>query len=118
MAENLSRRPSCEREPRTLTRVPDPDETLFCAADAESTANEWATILRLCAEEREIGFGALDSFLSGPDLERRVRLVVDEAPGNAWLRIQLKDTLQLDQTQWGTRILGVLRRAADCGSTA
>ena len=95
-----------------MTRKLNPECALYCLADAESTANAWSIACRLCAEEREIGFDALDSFLSDPDLERRVRLVLDEAPGNVWLRLQLRDTLQLCQPQWSERFRSELLRAS------
>ena len=78
-----------------------------------ATDRQWAEILRLCREEAAIGFGALDSFLSGPDLDRRIALVEREAPVNLWLRLELRDTLALDQSNdWTPAQHERLRRAA------
>lgn len=44
-----------------------------------------------------IGFDLLDSFLSEPDLDRRIGLVEIETLTNDWLRAELRDTLCCDQ---------------------
>jgi hypothetical protein len=75
----------------------DPDAS-FADPAAGVTDREWQRVLDACACRRHIGFGLLDSFLSGPDLHRRLGLVEAEAMRNAWLRAELRDTLSLDRT--------------------
>jgi hypothetical protein len=65
---------------------------------AKDTERGWRHIKELCDRQVSIGFGALDSFLSGPDLERRISLVEAEANSNEWLRRELQDTLTLNQS--------------------
>jgi hypothetical protein len=77
----------------------DPREHILIDPDPRATESEWRVILALCRKQRPIGFGALDSFLSGPDLERRLALVETEAVSNEWLRVELRDTLALDQSK-------------------
>ena len=77
---------------------PDKDELILIDPSASATEQEWEFIKRLISAGREIGFGALDSFLCGPDIDRRVDLVLAEAPKNAALRLQLRDAMSLAQT--------------------
>lgn len=70
----------------------------YVSSAAEDTTEVWSHLLLLCKQEVHIGFGKLDSFLSGPDLERRLDLVEEECKSNEWLRLELKDTLGLDQS--------------------
>jgi hypothetical protein len=77
----------------------DPGEHILVDPDPGATEAEWRVILDLCRKQRSIGFGALDSFLSGPDLERRVALVEAEAVCNEWLRAESRDTLAPDQSE-------------------
>jgi hypothetical protein len=77
----------------------DTNEHIPINPDPSATAAEWRSMLSLCQKERAIGFGALDSFLSGADLECRVALVEAEAPSNEWLRAELRDTLSLNQAK-------------------
>lgn len=76
---------------------PDEDELILIDPSASATEQEWEFIKRLISAGREIGFGALDSFLSGPDIDRRVDLVLAEAPKNTALRLQLRDAMSLAQ---------------------
>jgi len=76
----------------------DPSEFIWMSTAPEDTEKEWAYLLKLCDLKRSIGFGALDSFLSGPDLEKRVALVETQAVKNEWLRLELADTLTLNQS--------------------
>ncbi len=75
------------------------DDDIFLSPKKEDTQAGWEFILNLCRKKVDFGFGALDSFLSGPDAARRVELVLQEANTNEWLRFQLKDTLSLLQTK-------------------
>lgn len=76
----------------------DPDFSFADPAPAATDA-EWTRVLDACARGWPIGFGLLDSFLDGPDLDRRIALIEAEAPRNAWLRAELRDTLTLDQSK-------------------
>lgn len=78
----------------------------------EDTLQEWQQILLLCANDIYVGFGALDSFLSGPDLDRRVELVIAEARNNATLRLELRDTLTMPQSECSAQQLDRLHSAA------
>lgn len=69
-------------------------------------------ILNLCKHERHFGTGALDSFLSGPDLERRIVLIEKEALTNQWLRSELKNIFLFDQTEWSDEQKIRIERAA------
>jgi hypothetical protein len=62
------------------------------------TTEVWLNILEMCRRHYPIGYRILDSFLSGPDIERRLELLQIEVPLNEWLRDELKDTLNLDQS--------------------
>jgi hypothetical protein len=64
----------------------------------EDTKKEWNKILMLCEKKVHIGFGLLDSFLSGPDIERRTKLIKDEIKNNNWLRNELMDTVQISSS--------------------
>jgi hypothetical protein len=79
----------------------DSDESILSPL-AIDTDRGWKHILNLCGQENaSFGFGALDSFLSGADLEKRISLVEVECPRNATLRLALRDTLQLNQSsEW------------------
>jgi hypothetical protein len=80
---------------------------------AKHTDIGWRHILRLCELKRPCGFGALDSFLSGPDLERRIQLVEQESRTNTTLRSELSDTLGLNQSSdWTPEQHERLRNAA------
>lgn len=79
----------------------------------EATETNWLYILELCRREYAIGYGVLDSFLSGPDLVRRMELVRDEVPRNPWLKAELRDTLHLNQTNdWTPEQLRLMRSLA------
>ena len=73
----------------------------------------WRHILKLCEREKHFGTGALDSFLSGPDLERRVALVESGAKTNDWLKLELRDALGLNQDEWPEAITKRLAKAAE-----
>ncbi len=82
--------------------------------DSSDTDAEWLRILDGCARKAAIGFGLLDSFLSGPDIERRVALVEAEAGNNPWLRLELRDALTMDQSaSWSALHTARLARAAN-----
>lgn len=99
-----------------LDRDYDADESILSPLP-KHTEIGWRHILRLCGDERPIGHGALDSFLSGPDLDSRIKLVADEVGKNEWLRLELKDTLTLDQTaDWSKEQMARLRDAAGVGA--
>ena len=85
--------------PKFLQRFKDDAGFTVIDPDSSKTENEFQYILFLCKQEASIGFGALDSFLSGPDIERRVRLIESEAMYNAYLRSELRDTLHLHQAK-------------------
>jgi hypothetical protein len=91
--------------------VREPDH-FIASTRPEDTSEEWQHLLRLCARGLCIGHGALDSFLSGPDLAQRVDLVVAEARNNATLRLELRDTLTMPQAEWSTEQHARLRAAA------
>ncbi len=75
----------------------------FVSPESEDTEANWNYILELCRRKYAIGYGVLDSFLFGPDLERRMALVEHEAVNNPWLRGELKDTLHLNhENEWTT----------------
>ena len=67
-------------------------------SDPSKTDIEFQYILFLCAKNLPIGYGAWDSFLAGPDIERRVCLET-EAKHNEILRTELIDTLNLNQSK-------------------
>lgn len=67
-------------------------------ARGDNTAQAWALILELLRRGNHIGFGVLDGFLSGTDLDQRVTLLEQECLINPQLRLELADTLSLDQT--------------------
>jgi len=91
----------------------DPGEHVVMDPDPGQTESGWSVLLRLCELQRSIGFGALDSFLSGPDLERRVALVETHARSNEWLRVELRDTLGLDHSsEWTPEHHDRLKRVA------
>jgi hypothetical protein len=77
----------------------------------EDTADEWQRLLYLCVHHVYAGHGALDSFLCGPDLDRRVQLVIAEARTNETLQLELRDTLTA-QTEWSAEQHTLLRVAA------
>jgi hypothetical protein len=80
---------------------------------AKDTNDGWQHMLRLCARRTHFGFGALDSFLSAPDLDHRIDLVEAEAATNVWLKQELRDTLGLDQSKdWSPEQTLRLQRAA------
>lgn len=79
---------------------------------AKHTAIGWRHILKLCEREVHFGFGALDSFLSGPDLESRTKLLENEVKSNNWLKLELRDMLGLNQEDWPADISKRLRQAA------
>jgi hypothetical protein len=80
---------------------------------AKHTDIGWRHILKLCAANLPCGFGALDSFLSGPDLERRIQLVEQESKSNKYLRFELSDTLSLNQSaDWSPEQVERLRKAS------
>ena len=71
----------------------------FADPSASATDREWKRVLDACARELPIGFGLLDSFLSGPDLERRIELIVNSASASDTLRLELADTMTVDQSR-------------------
>lgn len=71
----------------------------YLSNHAKDTKSEWAYVLALCHRRYPIGLGVLDSFLSGPDIKGRIDLVEREAKQNEWLKLELKDTLGLDQSK-------------------
>jgi hypothetical protein len=85
-----------------VTTVSDPayGDADFSFADTSplETDAQWRRVLAACKSQLHIGFGLLDSFLSRPDLDRRINLVVAETATNEWLRDELRDTLSLDQS--------------------
>jgi hypothetical protein len=84
----------------------------------DHTETEFSYILFLCEKGIPIGFGALDSFLSGPDLERRVKLVEEAAWQNENLRNELADTLSLDQSNdWTEEYHALLCNVAGVNAT-
>lgn len=86
----------------------------FVSPAAEETDANWSYILELCRRGYAIGYGVLDSFLSGPDLVRRMGLVQAEVPRNPWLKGELRDTLNLDQSKdWTAEQLRVMRTLAE-----
>jgi hypothetical protein len=88
-------------------------ESFYVSSRSEDTDAEWQYILELCRRRYAIGFSALDSFLSGPDLETRVRLVEAEALKNEWLTSELRDALSLDQSKdWSSEQEMRMKRAA------
>lgn len=80
-------------------RFEEDDVFYLTYSDPSKTDNEFQYILFLCAKGVPIGYGALDSFLSGPDIEQRVRLVESETKHNETLRCELADTLNLNQSK-------------------
>jgi hypothetical protein len=62
---------------------------------ARDTEKEWGKVLFFCKQKQPIGVGLLDSFLSGPDIERRIDLVKEEVKTNVWLRLELCDTVHI-----------------------
>jgi hypothetical protein len=70
----------------------------WVSPEPQDTEHEWAYVLCLCIKRYPIGFGVLDSFLSGPDLDRRIHLIADEIASNGWLRLELRDTLSLNHS--------------------
>ncbi len=80
---------------------------------ARDTERGWRHILKLCEREIACGFGALDSFLTGPDLERRMSLVEKEALVNLGLKSELCDTIQLNQSKdWSPEQILRMQKAA------
>lgn len=85
----------------------------YVSPAVEDTEANWSYILELCRRKYPIGYGVLDSFLSGPDLDRRMALVEGEVPRNAWLKGELQDTLNLDQSKdWTEEQLRSMMRLA------
>ncbi len=82
------------------------------SVEPKDTLEEWAYILALCQRQYPIGFGVLDSFLSGADLVRRIALVEQEAIVNEWLRLELRDTLALNQ-DWPVEYFEQLKLASN-----
>jgi hypothetical protein len=89
----------------------DPDDR-HVSDRPEDTAKAWRHILRLCRRQSPIGHGPLDSFLSGPDSEARIELVERECATNEWLRLELRDTLTMNQPEWTTEQRARLIQAA------
>lgn len=75
------------------------DEYHIASTKPEDTEEVWSKILMLCEKEYHIGFGLLDSFLSGPDLEKRIELVENEIKRNNWLRSELLDTISCNDVE-------------------
>lgn len=91
-----------------------PDLNQYASTSPSATHTEWARLLDCCKQQLPIGFGMLDSFLSGVDIDRRIDLVVAEAKTNVWLRLELRDTLTLNQSRdWSTAQRLRLTRAAE-----
>ncbi len=75
------------------------DYTYPLGTDPKDTDGGWKIILELCSQRKHFGFDILDSFLSGPDLDNRINLLVEEVEVNGWLKDELKDALSLDQNK-------------------
>ena len=71
----------------------------FVDPASEATEDAWDLIIQACEMDISIGLGMLDSFLDGPDLNRRISLIHDEVTSNEWLRAELRDTLSLNQSK-------------------
>ena len=82
----------------------------FVSPAVEDTESNWIYILELCRRQYPIGYGVLDSFLSGPDLVRRMALVEGEVQRNPWLKGELQDTLNLAQSRDWTKVQLLLMR--------
>jgi hypothetical protein len=93
---------------------PSNSHSSFADPAATATDAEWARVLNACAQGIPIGLGLLDSFLSGPDLARRIEFAVSTAKVDAAFRLELADTLQLDQSRNMTQAqIASLERAID-----
>lgn len=80
-------------------RLEEDNGFILIDSDPLKTENEFQYILFLCGQQVPSGYGALDSFLGGPDIERRVSMIEHEAKQNAYLRSELADTLNLNQSK-------------------
>lgn len=94
-------------------RLEEDDGFIVLDTDPSQTDAEYQYLLFLCEQGVPIGFGALDSFLSGADIEKRVSMIEREAKQNEYLRGELIDTLSLNQSKdWTQDQLQRLCRAA------
>ncbi|MEQ1849878.1 MAG: hypothetical protein ABL890_04805 [Candidatus Peribacteraceae bacterium] len=79
-----------------------------------TTDDAWSLILEMCRRELHIGFGPLDAFLFGEDLEHRINLLEKEVRANKWLREELRDTVAMNQSETlSPEQIAQLKRATD-----
>lgn len=87
-------------------------ENHIASTDPQDTLKEWERLLYFCEKEYHVGFGFLDSFLSGPDIENRIDLVEEEIKKNSWLRLELFDTvgILLSSNATNETLIGAIRK--------